>query len=113
MSYDMGFDCGPLETAHDIKGGTFAFGGTTNPWINVTYNYAKHFYRLWPENGIRHLYGMKAKDIISEIDAVLPKLGDDEHPDYWEPTEGNAKLALKNLKALASIVPPESVLDGD
>lgn len=115
MSYDMSFDCGPLDAAtnRSIGGGTYAYGGTTEPWLNITYNYADHFYRIWPDGGIRSLYGKTAKEIIALIDDALPQLGDDVDPDYWKSTEGNAKQALINLQSLARRVPENSVLDGD
>lgn len=45
MSYDLEFDCGPLPDRHGITGGTFELGGTREPWLNITYNYAPFFTR--------------------------------------------------------------------
>lgn len=113
MSYDLVFDCGPLQERHGITGGTFAFGWTNEPWLNITYNYAPFFYAIWPENGIRSLYGKTAAEIIKELDAEIPKMSGERSEDYWEATEGNAKAALKSLRDLASLCPPEAILSGD
>ena len=50
MSYDISLvDPVTKETLHvdDIHfmtGGTFAIGGTTELWLNITYNYAHYYY---------------------------------------------------------------------
>lgn len=35
-----------VEAPHLMQGGTYALGGTTELWLNVTYNYGKHYYRV-------------------------------------------------------------------
>lgn len=112
MSYDLHFDCGPIA-AHNISGGTYAEGGTSEPWFNITYNYAEHYYRLWPDAGIRSLYGMTARQVVAELDSRIPELVGKPDPDYWSSTEGNAKVALLGLRALAASCPPDAVLNGD
>ena len=112
MSYDLHFDCGPIEP-HNISGGTYAPGGTADPWFNVTYNYADHFYRLWPNGGIRSLYSMTARQVVEELDSRIPDLNGEPDRDYWAPTEGNAKAALLGLRELAASCPPHSILSGD
>ena len=64
MSYDIRL-CDPVthealqtDVPHDMRGGTYAMGGTTELWLNVTYNYGKHYYRVLGEKGIRTIYGM-------------------------------------------------------
>ena len=49
MSYDIRL-CDPVthealqtDVPHDMCGGTYAMGGTTKLWLNVTYNYGKHY----------------------------------------------------------------------
>ena len=34
-----------LEAAHHMRGGTYAMSGTTEAWLNITYNYADWYYR--------------------------------------------------------------------
>lgn len=93
----------PIQFAekHTIIGGTYEDGGCTEAWLNITYNYAPHFYKVFGENGIRILYGKTMSESITLINDALPKLSDDTDPNYWKATEGNAKLALINLMALA------------
>lgn len=87
-------------------------GGCSEAWLNVTYNYGKHFYRVLGEGGIRSIYGKTGADSIPVLQDAASKLKDDVHPDYWEPTEGNAKRALMQLLALAKLR-PDGVWDGD
>ena len=94
-----------FDTPHAIRGGTYAMGGTTKAAFNITYNYAPHYYRTMGEKGIRTIYGMTGRESLPILDAAIGALGTDEHPDYWEPTEGNARVALLNLRLLASMAP--------
>jgi hypothetical protein len=100
-----------LDAPHHMRGGTYAVGGTTNASLNVTYNYAKHFYRVI-DGGIRSIYGMTGGHSIPVLKAAADKLGDDVDPDYWAATEGNAKRAILQLIALAEMR-PDGVWSGD
>ena len=116
-----------VENVHQIRGGTYCMGGTTALSLNVTYNYAKHFYPVFEEfedqtrldsfngkplGGIRILYGKTGAESIPILKAVIAKLGDDVSSDYWAATEGNAKRALLGLLAFAQMR-PDGVWDGD
>lgn len=101
-----------FDNLHDIKGGTYQLGGSSEAWLNITYNYGKHYYRLFGEKGIRTIYGMTGAESIPILKDVISKLGDDVHPDYWKPTEGNAKRALYGLLAFAQLR-PDGIWDGD
>lgn len=101
-----------FDNVHDIKGGTYQLGGTTKAWVNITYNYSDHFYRLFGENGIRTIYGMTGAESIPLLKNVISQLGDDVSDDYWKSTEGNAKKALYSLLAFAQLR-PDGVWDGD
>lgn len=102
-----------LDEPHQMKGGTYAIGGTTDASLNITYNYAKHYYRvICPEKGIRSLYGISGAESIPILKAAIAQLVDDINPDYWKATEGNAKRALTHLLALAQLR-PDGVWDGD
>lgn len=118
MSYDIRL-CDPVthETLQtdvplDMHGGTYAMGGTTELWLNVTYNYGKHCYRVLGEKGIRTIYGMTGAESIPVLEAAAAKLSDEVSDDYWEATEGNAKRPLLQLAAMARIR-PDGVWDGD
>lgn len=98
---------------HQLRGGTYWQGGTRELWLNVTYNYARHFRRaLGTDEGIRSIYGMTGEESIPVLEAAASRLRDDESEDYWEPTEGNARRALLDLAALARMA-PAAVWDGD
>jgi hypothetical protein len=102
-----------LEKKHDFKGGTYMLGGNIHAEYNITYNYAPHFYRLMGEKGIRTIYGMTVTESLPILEKAASQLGREEDPDYWKPTQGNARKALLVLVALAKMVPPESKWDGD
>lgn len=103
-----------VDTPHQMGGGTRAFGGTTELWLNVTYNYSKFYYRddVFGEKGIRAIYGLTGLDSIPIIENAIAHLGDDATDDYWEATEGNAKKALYQLLTMAKMR-PDGVWGGD
>lgn len=118
MSYDVRL-CDPVthealqtDVPHDMRGGTYAMGGTTGLWLNVTYNYGKHYYRVLGDKGIRTIYGMTGAESIPVLEAAVAKLSDEVSDDYWEATEGNAKRPLLQLAAMARMR-PDGVWDGD
>lgn len=113
-----------VENVHQIRGGTYCMGGTTELSLNITYNYSKHFYPAFKEfedqtlpekereGGVRLLYGKTGAESIPILKAVIAKLGNDVDPDYWAATEGNAKQALLGLLAFARMR-PDGVWAGD
>ena len=118
MSYDIDL-CDPvtldaivLDERHQMRGGTCQVGGCLYASLNVTYNYAQHFYRVMGEEGIRTLYGKTGAETIPILEAAIGQLGDDVDPDYWKSTEGNAKRSLCQLLALARMR-PDGVWAGD
>lgn len=119
MSYDIDLldpvtkEVIKLDFPHQMRGGTYAMGGTLNASLNITYNYASH-YCLWidKDKGIRHIYGMTGAESIPVLQKAIDKLADDVSDDYWEATEGNAKQALKQLVALAQLR-PDGIWAGD
>lgn len=94
-----------LESAHQLKGGTYALGGIKRAWLNITYNYSPIFQKVLGKDGIEILDGMTAADSIPILEKAVSELGDDVNEDYWEPTEGNAKMALCGLLSLAKLRP--------
>lgn len=118
MSYDINL-CDPvthdvllLDDPHDMRGGTYAMGGTREAHLNVTYNYAEHYKRVLGEKGIRTIYGMTGAESIPVLEAAASRLADDATGNYWDATDGNAKRALLKLVALAKLR-PDGVWDGD
>lgn len=119
MSYDIDLadpvtgEVLQAEANHQIRGGTYCVGGTTDLSLNITYNYAKHYYRVMDEEkGIRSLYGKTGAETIPAIKKAIEALGTDVNDDYWKPTEGNARQALCGLLALAQMR-PDGVWKGD
>lgn len=101
-----------LDAPHHMRGSTYAVGGDTRLCLNVTYNYAKHFCRVFGEKGIRSIYGMTGAESLSVLGEAISQLGNDVDPDYWTATEGNAKAALFQLRAMA-LLRPDGVWSGD
>ena len=101
-----------LPEPHALAGGTYAIGGTTEAWLNVTYNYARHFHRVLGPDGIRSIYGLTGEESIPILERAAGELADDVSPDYWAATEGNARRALLDLVALARLA-PHGVWEGD
>ncbi len=118
MSYDISLvdpvtkETLELDFIHCMRGGTYAMNGTTEAWLNITYNYGRFYRNIFGEEGIRTIYGMTGAESIPLIKSAMEKLKDDVDPDYWKPTEGNAKRALAGLLALAQLR-PDGIWDGD
>lgn len=118
MSYDLylkeGSREGPViefDFKHHMTGGTYALGGTNEARLNITYNYWP-FFKQFGAEGIRTLYGMTGAESIPILQKAIDSLSGIKDDDYWKPTEGNAKDALRKLLALAQMR-PDGVWDGD
>lgn len=108
-----------LRSKHDIAGHTYCIGGTRDAYLNITYNYARFFYGIWPrpkgemssdnQGGIRFLYGKPIDFVVKQLVGGIDILGDEEPSnDPWEATPGNAKLALQKLLTLCEIAKLEN-----
>lgn len=119
MSYDIQL-CDPVSkvclqaaAVHHVVGGTYCTGGTRELWLNVTYSYARHFYRVVDAaKGIRVIYGKTGAESIPILEAAIKQLGTDVTADYWQATEGNARRALHGLLAFAQLR-PDGIWQGD
>lgn len=94
-----------FDSKHHMTGGTYCLGGTTEAWLNITYNYAKPYSKAVEGFSINNLEGKTALETMPQIQEVIDNLGDEVDDDYWKPTEGNAKKALIQLLALAKMRP--------
>ena len=101
-----------LDEPHHMTGGTYELGGSQDAHLNITYNYGEYYYRVFGEMGIRILYGMSGAESIPVLTKAIGDLGNDVNEDYWKATEGNAKRALTQLRALA-YMRPDGVWQGD
>lgn len=138
MSYDI-FLTDPvtkeallLDAPHQIKGGTYAIGGTNEATLNVTYNYARwyHMEGVFQERelgGIRSIYGMTGAESIAVLKHAIAVLTNSDQEltaeeqaeyerygatGYWMPTKANAIRPLYGLLAFAQMR-PDGVWDGD
>lgn len=140
MSYDITLN-DPIskepiefESKHMISGGTYAIGGTSQAWLNITYNYSDWYYMpgVFPKTagknrGIRTIYGMTGaesipvlKNAISALENCDKDLSEEELMEYdnqnvtgyWVPTRENAIRPLYGLLAFAQMM-PDGIWDGD
>lgn len=100
-----GNEIAELPDAWDLQGGTYALGGTDTAELNVTYNYSRFFYRVLGEGGLRGLHGKPARETLPLIEQGIKRLKGDASEDYWEATEGNARKALEQMKAMSLALP--------
>lgn len=101
-----------VDSPHKMRGGTYCIGGTTEAWLNITYNYAEILYKVFGKKGIRTLYGMTGAESIPILKDAIERLGDDIDDNYWKATEGNVKRSLNQLLALAQMR-PDGIWSGD
>lgn len=116
-----------LDEPHQMRGGTYAIGGTKEAWINVTYNYSRWYQKAFGEKNIRTIYGMSGaqsipvlEKAIKALESMSEDIGDEERrkceeqgaTGYWMPTRQNAIKPLYQLLALARMR-PDGVWDGD
>lgn len=119
-----------FDTPHQMRGGTFAVGGTLMAWLNVTYNYSCWYYHdgVFPNGkGLRSIYGLSAADSVPVLESAIQKIQSfDENlfldrideckqngiSGYWLPTRRNALAPLYQLLAMAK-TRPDGVWDGD
>ena len=139
MSYDISLvdpvskETLELEVPHQIKGGTYAIGGTKEAWLSITWNYGR-WYRMdgvFPDHneqsGIRSIYGMTGaesipilKKAITVLESSKEDLSEMEKKEfeannvtgYWIPTRENAIRPLYGLLAFAQMR-PDGVWHGD
>ena len=122
MSYDISLndpdtdDVIIFDAKHNIKGGTYVLGGTNLACLNITYNYAEHYYEHLHagqgDKGLRGLYGMTGEKAIPILEEAIKKLGTTENKDYWKSTPGNAGSALLGLLTFAKLR-PDGIFQGD
>jgi len=101
------------DVPHQLRGDPYVVGGNQQARLNITYNYLRHFLStIDSAKGIRAIYGMTGAASIPILSAAIARLKDDSSEDYYEPTEGNARLALIQMRTLAQAC-PEGTWNGD
>lgn len=135
MSYDITL-CDPVtmeplhtDNPHMMQGGTYAAGGTTEMWINVTWNYGVWYRKdyAFGKDGIRTIYGMTGAESIPFLRRAIDGMKESEEEltraeihdyiqhevtGYWIPTKENAIKPLHQLLAFAQLR-PDGVWRGD
>lgn len=98
MSVDvyLKLDGETAEVAAHTEGGTYAVGGSAEAHLNITYNYGKILALAVPDYpGMIEFFDKRsAADMIPVLEALVEKLGTNQHEDYWAPTPGNTGHAL-------------------
>jgi len=117
MSYDIYLkdeNGNTYEVEPFSEGGTQKIGGSTETWLNVTYNYSFYYYKYIDKDmGIRWLYGKKANHCIHRLAYAIEQFPNEPtYQDYWAPTVGNAIHALKILIEWCNKF-PDGVFSGD
>jgi len=105
MSYDVSLndEHGPVTVPRHTEGGSYVLGGLPYAELNITYNYAEHYYALF--GGLRTLNGATGGSTIPTLEAAIDKLGVVRDPSYWAGTPGNAGFALSILLSWAHLHP--------
>ena len=116
-----------FDFPHQMRGGNYAVGGTTEAWLNITYNYSRWYYKAFGDKGIRTIYEMTGTDSIPVLENAIIFLKDlqedlteeeiEEYKNhsvrgYWMPTRENAIKPLYQLLTMAKMR-PDGVWDGD
>lgn len=101
-----------LPKNHHFIGGTYALGGTDEAWLNVTYNYAPHYYELWG-HGLGGLSGKTVADTRPLVKQAAEALGTERSENYWEPSRGNAGAAMADLLVLMDVCDDSDTIEID
>lgn len=127
MSWDFKL-CNPVtkevlhtQEKHEISGGTYCVGGTTEMSLNITYNYSNIINKKMAKLKIGksdeyftdkdnysyadYFNGKTGAETIEPLNQIIASLKNDVHINYWKATEGNAKRALYGLLAFARLRP--------
>lgn len=120
MSYDVYLQdpvtSETVSVGRHEEGGTYALGGICEAHLNITWNYAKHFYRTLPiPEGTRFgewLTGLTGAEVIPHLEKSVAELGTVRDRDYWADTAGNAGYALSILLGWARLH-PTAVFESD
>jgi hypothetical protein len=93
-----------LEAPMHMRQGLCPFGGSMRAELSVTSNYARYFESMGTE-GIREINGKTGAESFTLLMPAIERLGFDKTDNYWQATEGNARIALMHLCYLAMMFP--------
>jgi len=86
------------EVDRFFEGGTYAFQGTTETELNVTYNYGSKF-------KFKNLTGQSGEETIELLTEAVEKLGTERSTNYWDDDPGNVGTACALLLKWAKQFP--------
>lgn len=122
MSYSIRLEnAGPVRpfilgsnlTAVPDENGNLVPVASTDPSIDITYNYSEFYYKtIDKEQGIRWLYGKTGRETLPALGNAVMELTINYSSDYWEKTAGNAGYALAHLLMWA-LQYPDGIWAGD
>jgi hypothetical protein len=102
-----------FDKSHNFRGGIYSLREDyKGAWLNITYNYANHFQKVFGKKGIRTIFGMNGYESAPLLVKAIQQLKNNVDTDYWKPTEGNAKAALIGLLHFA-LLRPDGIWEGD
>jgi hypothetical protein len=103
-----------LEVPNQEEGGTYVMGGSTDPSLNITYNYGPILHKVLyggevPKDGDTGLPALHALTVrqslpliqvaIVALDRIIESEGAGSTEDYWACTNANVRKVLINLEA--------------
>lgn len=142
MSYDISLkdrvtgETLKVENAHFMTGGTYAVGGTTELWLNVTYNYANYYYEVtdgdprfahdeisayhWDgttgpvetQYGIRCIYGKSGAESIPMLKDMIARIEEKYKKDGEWITTQREKIRLLDPCGVEYRDPIRAIIDG-
>ena len=62
---------GTYRADYHPETGTFTPALNTDADLNITYNYGRYYYEVYPEQGIRTIYGMSGYDSIAVLEKMI------------------------------------------
>lgn len=65
---------GTYKADYHPETGTFTPALNTEAHLNITYNYAPYYREVYPENGIRTIYGRSGVDSITILENLIEKI---------------------------------------
>lgn len=98
----------PYPFRNNLKGGTYQIGECDEAWLNVTYNYGRFYYPILEKHGIKSLSeisGKTVKETLPMLREIVDTLTGEPSKNYWEPCEGNARVAMCQLVYMAECCP--------
>lgn len=132
-----------FDQPHQMRGGTYAIGGTTEAWMNITYNYSNYYYEATegddrffgkleddyekdePRNlGIRGIYGKTGAESIPMLKDMIQRITENYSVDgHWISVEdvhddywkSTAGNAVRPLFSLIAMAQmrPDGIWEGD